>query len=53
MARRTDDIEKETSRKVLSMTQDEKRKMQRKRLMEEGLRKRKRATKREKFYGNK
>ena len=49
MARRSDDISKE--RKLLSMTQDEKRNAQRKRLMEEGKAQRKRAMKKEKFYG--
>ena len=49
MARRSDDISKE--RKLLTMTQDEKRNAQRKRLMEEGKAQRKRAIKKEKYYG--
>lgn len=49
MARRTDYVDE--NRKLLSMTQEEKRKQQRKRLMEEGLQKRKRQIRKEKFYG--
>lgn len=49
MARTSSDISRE--KKLLNMTQDEKRNAQRKRIMEEGKAKRKRAIKREKFYG--